>query len=260
MDFRGDGQPITDNGMDTVCETLGVSEPEVWAVISVETRSFGFFQDKRPQILFERHVFSRLTSREYDILNPNISSKRPGGYVGGVYEYTRLEKAMEFNRETALQSASWGVGQVMGFNHKAVGFDSVEEMVWDMVESEDRQLLIVARFIQANGLRGVLRRHNWASFARGYIGKEFKKNEYDARLAAAYAKYKTILPDLALRTAQAGLVYLGFEPGPIDGLRGRRTRSALILFQERYDLPITGELDSETEERLLAEAFPSRDP
>jgi peptidoglycan hydrolase-like protein with peptidoglycan-binding domain len=126
-----------------------------------------------------------------------------------------------------------------------------------MVKDEDSQLLAMANFIKGNGLDGALRRQNWTSFARGYNGKDFKKNEYDTRLAAAHAKYKTILPDLGLRTAQAGLLYLGINPGPIDGLRGRRTRSALIQFQETHGLPATGELDDETEAKLLSEAFPA---
>jgi peptidoglycan hydrolase-like protein with peptidoglycan-binding domain len=80
-------------------------------------------------------------------------------------------------------------------------------------------------------------------------------NEYDTRLAAAYAKYRTSLPDLALRTAQAALLYLGIDPGPIDGLHGRRTRAAVVAFEERFGMGVTGELDHDTESKLLAEAF-----
>jgi len=255
MVFQDQGRPLSDEGMDRVCETLGVADPEVWAVLTVETRGFGFLQDRRPQILFERHIFRRLTDGKYDAENADISNKNPGGYVSGPGEYARLEKAMGLDREAALQSASWGIGQVMGFNYKMADFDTVDDMVKDMVKDEDAQMLAMANFIIHNNLAGALRRHNWASFARGYNGKGFKKNEYDTRLAAAYVKYKTILPDLTLRTAQSSLWYIGFEPGPIDGLRGRRTRSALVQFQNRYGLPITGELDEDTEAKLLAEAF-----
>lgn len=255
MNFQDQGRPLSDQGMDRVCETLGVAEPEVWAVITVETRGFGFLRDRRPQILFERHIFHRLTEGRYDAENADISNKNPGGYIGGSAEYTRLEKAMAFDRDLALQSASWGIGQVMGFNCEVAGFADVNAMVADMVKGEDAQLLAMAQFITGNHLAGALQRHNWPSFARGYNGKHFKKNEYDTRLAASYAKYKTILPDLTLRIAQSALLYLGFEPGPIDGLRGRRTRSALIQFQERYGLPVTGELDEETESKLFSEAW-----
>ena len=159
---------------------------------------------------------------------------------------------MKLDREAALQSASWGIGQVMGFNYKAAGFASVDAMVTDMVRDENAQLLAIANFIKGNNLASALQLQNWVSFARGYNGKDFKKNEYDTRLAAAHAKYKTLLPDLALRTAQVALLYLGIDPGPIDGFRGRRTRSALIQFQQRGGLPATGELDRDTESSLLA--------
>jgi hypothetical protein len=256
MNFHGPGRPLSDAGMQRICGTLGVSEAQVWAVLAVETRGFGFLPDRRPQILFERHVFHRLTQGRHDKAHADVSSATAGGYVGGAGEYARLEQAMQLDRKAALQSASWGIGQLMGFNYRVAGYTGVNSMVAAMVKSENAQLLAVARYIKGNNLSEALQRQNWASFARGYNGPEFKKNEYDARLAAAHAKYKIARPDLAWRTAQVALRYLGFGPGPIDGFRGRRTRSALIQFQERSALPETGELDHDTERKLLAQAFP----
>ena len=255
MNFQSQGRSLSDEGMDQACTTLGVSESEVWAVLTVETRGFGFLQDRRPQILFERHIFHRRTQGRHDSGNADISNAKAGGYLGGTGEYTRLEKAMSLDRKAALESASWGIAQVMGFNYEVAGFATVDAMVAGMVKDEDAQLLAMANFIKGNMLAGALQRQNWASFARGYNGPEFKKNEYDTRLAAAHAKYKILLPDLALRTAQAALLYLGIDPGPIDGFRGRRTRSALTQFQEQSGLPETGELDHDTESKLLAKAF-----
>jgi hypothetical protein len=255
VNFQDQGRPLSDEGMDRICSTLGVSEQAVWAVLTVETSGFGFLQDRRPRILFERHIFHRLTDGSQDSGYPDISNAKPGGYSGGPEEYTRLEKAMGLDREAALQSASWGIGQVMGFNYKVAGFVTIEDMVAALVKHEDTQLLAMANFIRGNNLAGALQRQNWTSFAHGYNGPGFKKNEYDTRLAAAYAKYKDIPPDLALRTAQAALLYLGIDPGPIDGFRGRRTRSALMQFQKQSGLPETGDLDRETASKLLAKAF-----
>lgn len=250
MKFKSKGQPLNDDGFDQTCEKLGVPESVLWAILTVETRGFGFFHDRSPQILFERHVFHRLTDGKYDHGNDGISSKHPGGYVGGISEYKRLKKAIKLNEEAALQSASWGIAQIMGFNHKIAGFDDIFSFVKDMVRDENRQLFAMASFIDGNGLAGALRRRNWISFARRYNGPSFKKNEYDTRLAAAFAKFQVILPDLELRTAQVALQYLGYNPGPIDGIRGRNTRSALISFQEDEELAVTGELDMETKRRL----------
>ena len=255
MKLKSTGQPLDDDGMDKVCSTLGVSESEIWAILTVETRGFGFFSDRSPQILFERHIFHRLTNGLYDEGNVDISHTNPGGYKGGSREYSRLKKAMKLDQDAALKSASWGIGQVMGFNHAVAGFPTVKAFVQAMVKNENEQLLAMANFIKGNNLAGALQRNNWVSFARGYNGREFKKNEYDTRLAAAHAKYKITLPDLTLRSAQAALQYLSFSPGPIDGLRGRRTRSAIIQFQAQSGLAETGELDQYTESKLMESAF-----
>ncbi|QHG64382.1 N-acetylmuramidase domain-containing protein [Pseudomonas putida] len=253
MSFQGKGSPLSDEGMNEVCDSLGVSESEIWAVLTVETRGFGFLSDRRPQILFERHVFHRLTQGLYDG-NPDISRSKAGGYVGGAGEYARLETAMQLDKTAALQSASWGIGQVMGFNFKVAGFTSTDKLVAAMVKDENSQLQAMAHFIMGNNLAGALQRNNWVSFARSYNDADFKRNEYDTRLAAAHAKFKVTLPDLNLRTAQAALQYLGMDPGPIDGIRGRRTFSALIRFQESEGLAETGLLDQDTLERLVEKA------
>jgi peptidoglycan hydrolase-like protein with peptidoglycan-binding domain len=49
-----------------------------------------------------------------------------------------------------------------------------------------------------------------------------------------------------VRSAQVYLMYLGFEPSDIDGIFGRRTRSAMNEYQLRNHLPITDELDDTT--------------
>lgn len=256
MDYQGRGVPLDDGGMDQVCAALGVADAEVWAVLTVETRGFGFLTDRRPQILFERHVFHRLTHGKFDKDNEDFSNVHPGGYIGGAGEYERLAKAFALDKASALQSASWGIGQVMGFNFKTAGYASIDTFVAGMVKDENTQLLAMANFIRENGLAAALQRDNWVSFARGYNGPDFKRNEYDTRLAAAHAKYQVLLPDLQLRTAQAALKYLGFNPGPIDGIRGRQTTSALIGFQHGEGLPESGLLDEDTFARLRAKAFP----
>ena len=258
MKFEGQGRPLSSEGITRICDTLGCDRPTVWAVLSVETSGFGFLRDRRPQILFERHIFHGLTRGRFDRGHEDISDPTRGGYLFGVQEYARLERAIGFDEEAALNSASWGVGQVMGFNFAVAGFTTVKALVNAMVHGEDAQLSAMADFIKVNNLSRALRNQDWTAFARGYNGPAFAENEYDGKLKDAHAKYRGALPDLAMRTAQAGLLYLGLEPGPVDGVAGKRTRSALIAFQARVGLPQTGELDSMTEGTLLAAAFPDQ--
>ena len=107
----------------------------MWAVLGVETSGCGFRPDRRPKILFERHVFSRETDGRWDRSHPELSNSTPGGYSGGgPDQYLRLQKAMALDRRAALRSESWGVGQVMGFNAVNDGFADVEKMVDAMAQ------------------------------------------------------------------------------------------------------------------------------
>jgi S1-C subfamily serine protease len=55
--------------------------------------------------------------------------------------------------------------------------------------------------------------------------------------------HRTATPE-EIRKAQVLLSKLGYEPGPIDGLVGRKTRKAIVNFQQDFDLPETGEVDN----------------
>ncbi len=244
--FKGPGLPLDQNGVSTVLERLETAAPELWAVLTVETQGCGFLPDRRPAILYERHIFSRETGHRFDGAHPDISNREPGGYgAGGAHQYERLEQALALDRKAALRSASWGIGQVMGFNAKSAGYSDVEAMVAGMMVSENDQLLAMSGEIISNGLHRALQAHNWPAFARGYNGPAYAKNKYDTRLAAAYQKALGLLPDLSLRAAQIYLMYLGYHPGPIDGVPGRKTFSALNEFQRDDGLPINTEIDDQ---------------
>jgi hypothetical protein len=241
--FAGKGSPLSPTGLSAVSGQLEVQAAEVWTVLHVETGGCGFLPDRRPDILFERHVFSRETRGRFDGQAPDISNPQPGGYgAGGAHQYDRLLKAIALDRPAALRSASWGVGQVMGFNAQIAGFGDVEAMVAAMAESEDKQLLAMAGEIKHNNLHLALKSHDWRAFARGYNGPNFERNQYDTQLAASFQRYRVLLPDLNVRATQLYLSYLGFEPGKVDGVPGSRTRSAIEEFQQQQGLPATGDV------------------
>src|SRR5690606_23743940 len=111
--------------------------------------------------------------------------------------------------------------------------------------------------IISNNLAHPLRVHNWKGFAKGYNGPAYAENQYDTKLAAFFAKYVLNPPDLRMRALQAALAFLGFNPGPVDGLPGKRTRAAVSRFQASRHLPVTGVIDGTTEAQLLEAAFPA---
>jgi len=256
VEFRGRAAPVDEDGVEQALDQMGASAADLWAVIGVETSGCGFIANRRPQILFERHVFSRLTNRRFDADHPDISNPVPGGYgAAGEAQYDRLERAMSLDREAALSSASWGLGQILGSNAVNAGFENVSTMIDAMCDAENAQVLAMARFIVFAGLDDALRSHEWARFARGYNGPGFRIRGYDTRLAAAHdAIEQNGLPDLVLRAAQLYLTFLAFRPGPIDGVMGPRTLAALHRFQASRGLAATDRVDAPTFDALRAAA------
>jgi uncharacterized protein (TIGR02594 family) len=255
--FQGAGLPLTDDALAAAAQKLGCGVAEIWAIAFTETDPpyGGFLADKRPQILFERHIFSRLTNGRFDATNPNISNPRPGGYgAGGAHQYDRLSQAMSLDESAALQSASWGIGQVLGENYREAGFASPEELALQLFASEDQQLIAVANEIVADGAARALATHDWKTFARIYNGPNYAQNDYDTTIRTWYEKFSGgASPDLRIRTAQLYLMYLGFEPSDIDGSFGRRTRSAMNEFQSHKGMPVTNDLDDPTFAAIEAE-------
>jgi len=253
-EFTGPGNPMTASGLSAGCDKLGVKAAEIWSILTVETLGCGFLPDRRPQILFERHVFRKETNGAFDAVAPDLSNPAPGGYgARGAFQYQRLVRAIQLNRAAALRSTSWGIGQIMGFNAQTAGFADTESMVAAMVQSEDQQIAGMIAFLQENNLDQFLRTHDWSSFARAYNGPNFAINQYDVRLASAFQKFSTgLLPDLTVRAAQAILTFLGFQPGPVDGVMGRITRSELTEFQSQRGVSATGNLDDVTLQTLQA--------
>lgn len=251
-EFRGTAEPLTQAGFDTAVSALGAESASLWSVVTVETGGFGFLPDRRPKILFERHIFHERTGGKFSAQHPDISNRDPEGYIGGAAEYERLSRAMALNRVAALESVSWGLPQIMGFNAKACGYDSAEDMITRFQASETAQLDGMVRFINHNkNLAKALKEKAWASFAKIYNGPAFAKNEYDKKLAKFHDQYATgPQPDIDIRADQIRLSYLGHNPKGIDGVLGKGTRRAINAFQTERGLPVTGELDAPTRAKL----------
>lgn len=250
--FVGRSGILSDAAFGEAVRRLGIDAARLWAVLTVETRGFGFLPDRRPKILFERHVFHRRTGGRFSANDPEVSSPGAGGYRGGGAEYARLARAMALDRRAALESASWGLPQLMGFHAASLRYRDVEELVAGFIDGEDAQLDGAVRFIAANAaLADALRARKWATVAFYYNGKNYAKNAYDVKLARyhdLYAAGRT--PSLEVRAAQARLTFLGYDPRGVDGVLGHGTRAAALAFQKATGLPATSDLDDATQDRL----------
>lgn len=236
MQFKGRAQRLTDLDLPTVGAMIGVGEDEIHAVLDVEAAGSGFDKQGRPKMLFEPHVFwrelgpgpKRDEAARQGLARPQWKRDYPAD------SYPRLLAAMKIDAEAALRSASWGLGQVMGFNHAAAGHPSARAMVAAFMDSEGAQLAAMVNFIKANGLDDELRRHDWKGFARGYNGPGFAKNGYDRKLAAAFEKWRKIkdtpLPPKA--AAPAPVPAPAPQTTPTHGLFAAILRALVAIFRK----------------------------
>ncbi|WP_201774015.1 N-acetylmuramidase domain-containing protein [Pseudoxanthomonas suwonensis] len=187
---------------------LQVELPALKAIAEVESSGSGFLPapDRRPKILFEGHIFHRLTAGRHSAGHPNISypkwdRRQYSGSLAG--EWKRLDKAAALDPAAAMQSASWGAFQIMGFNYALCGFDNVGRFVDCQAAGADGQLEAFANLLSRPGspLIQPLRRKDWAKFASLYNGPGYRQNRYDEKMAAAYARHAAATPARGGRAA-----------------------------------------------------------
>lgn len=168
--------------MQSAAATLGLPLALVVAVCETEAKGSGFFSDGTCQILFERHWMYQLlvTAKTKGVADglsnryPSVINPTPGGYSGGPAEYQRLNLAMTVDQSCALQSASWGLFQIMGLNYTFCGYSSIFNYVADMKLSEKKHVTAFVSYIQkyrGGALWNALKAQNFLAFATGYNGK-----------------------------------------------------------------------------------------
>jgi hypothetical protein len=187
---------LRDADLMRAADRLDVPLAAVRAVNAVEARDGGFLPDGRPVILFERHVmYRRLKAAGFDAdalaaRYPNVVNPARGGYAGGAAEHMRLAIAADIAPDIAIESASWGLFQIMGFHWDLLKYGSAQDFAARMRATEGDQLDAFVAFIEADpALHKALKARRWAEFARLYNGPAYKDNLYDIKLARAYAQF-----------------------------------------------------------------------
>jgi hypothetical protein len=193
LNFKGAAKRIEDLDIPRIAATIGCGEDHLHAFMDVEAAGSGFDSQGRPKMLFEPHVFYRNLQGE----------KRERAVSAGLAykswkqnypkdSYPRLFMAMDIDETAALKAASWGLGQILGENHKLVGYATPQAMVRAFVEDEETHLEAIVAFLKGKGLDKHLRAENWAKVAEGYNGAQYAKNGYHTKMRAAFAKWQKI--------------------------------------------------------------------
>lgn len=183
---------ITEADIQAAADKLGVTPAHIRMVRKVESGGKSFDDRGRPVILFEPHIFHKRTGGKWSPADFSYATWRqkpyPKGYDG---RWAQMAAAAEHDEVAALESASWGLFQIMGYHWKALGYASVQEMVEAMTASEGGHLDALVRFIQVNGLTAALRKctagdpDSCRDFARGYNGGGYARNAYHVKLSEA---------------------------------------------------------------------------
>lgn len=294
--FRGSADRLDDLDIPHIASRIMVGEDELHAFMDVEANGSGFDAAGRPKMLFEPHVFFRNLDGEKRsrAVMRGLAYSKWGMKPYPKDSYQRLLAAMEIDETAALKSASWGLGQILGENHKAAGFDSPQEMVLEFMDDEATHLSAMVNFLIANRLDDELRRHDWVGLARGYNGPGYAKHNYHGRLAAAFKRWQGIRdtpvgtpPPVSIeeadtfpvlrygdgywrnvklatyvKIAQGHLKRWGLYDEEIDGKFGAETEQAVRIFQQTHGLTVDGVIGpEETWPKLVSDAiYPTEEP
>lgn len=177
---------------------LGADLSAVKAVATVESNGGGFLPDGRVKVQFEPHVFYKQLTTKFGkaradkelSAHPDLVALKPGSYQSLDKEDKDMNRAAQvIDRQCALESASWGAFQIMGYHWKTCGYPTLQVFI-NAQYTAAGQLDTFVRFILADSrLVRALKAKDWATFARIYNGPAFAKNQYDTKLAAADKKF-----------------------------------------------------------------------
>jgi hypothetical protein len=186
---------LTDRDMAEAARRLGCSLPQIRAVRKVEAAGKGYDKAGMPKILYERHLFHRLTGSRFS--PAPFSNRAAGGYTndancdGIVDSWDRLCEAIATGEvDAAFQSCSWGLFQVLGQWWDELEYPSPFAMAWTSAQSEGDQLEMFVRYVEHFDLQDELRRLSpnpvtCRPFAAAYNGPGYRKFSYDEKLAEA---------------------------------------------------------------------------
>ena len=182
---------FTEVAYSKVAQELDCEIALIKAIEEVESAKAGFTDEGRLMCLFEGHVFHKLTKGKFDENYPTISYRKwtkKHYYSDPDREYKeRFSLAFLLDKDAAMQSASWGAFQIMGFHWKALGFKNVGEMIDFLKADINNHLFLFAKFVKGHSrLLLAFQQKNFQKIAYYYNGSGYRKNKYDQKLANAY--------------------------------------------------------------------------
>lgn len=177
---------VTDEEIEAFAAMAGCTPKQLRAVANVESAGSGFDRQGRPKILFERHLFHRLTDGRWSV--SSFSNPKGGGYSED--SWAKLGAACAKDPDAAFSSCSWGKFQVLGTHWSKLGYDSPFSLAKATTESEANHYLLLVQYVRAFGLADEMRAlstdpETCRAFAKGYNGPQYQRFNYHTKLAEA---------------------------------------------------------------------------
>ncbi len=181
---------LTREELNGLAESIDIDYASLMAFISVESGGKGFING-RIVIQFEPAWFKKKApfapSGLWSLNKVENQDK----------EYKAFSDAFHKNANAAMQSTSWGLGQIMGYHYARLGYKTVDDMVNAFKLSEYQQVKGIVKFIQTDPrLLKAIQTKNWHLVATYYNGGGYKelaikygREPYNISMAKAYQKY-----------------------------------------------------------------------
>lgn len=215
--YMGEFDPLEDEDFIELAKEYNLDEAHVRAVVEVESNGKGSHSSGALVALNEPHWVWNTTSGALRNKLANTTVRIGGaswklahkyrrGQKYPPTSYPRIDKVVEVvaanhkggqkaGIEIAALSTSWGLGQIMGFNHKLCGFSSAADMAQEFSKGEYYQLKGMLEFIKTKGILDDLRAGRWDEFAKGYNGEDYRDRNYHGRLKNAYVRWVERIKD-----------------------------------------------------------------
>ena len=263
-----------------VATAEGIEPAALLAFVQVESGGQPYEEDgKTPIILCEPYQFwnNLPASARTEAAGLGLAASHwdPHGYRDqgtSAGRLARFARMCAFDEAAAYRSVSMGLLQIMGSNAQACGYADAHAMFEAMSSGGAAEMLRAGvAFMRHGGILPHLAAHDWVKVALAYNGAGERRNNYDSKLAAAYAHWHVALASgqivpsdgvttlslgnkgAAVQDLQKALTAKGYFVR-IDGKYGPKVMAAVASFQVHNGLPADGICGPNTRKALDAAA------
>lgn len=196
------------NLLTVLSDTMGIEAACAVAVLLVESGGEGFGADGRPIIRFENHQFWKYWGKKNaDVFHAHFTYNPSARWKDHRFckkknapwedfhgnqkkEWRVLNFARKLDDSAALKSMSMGAPQIMGFNHKKIGYATVQDM-FDFFSRDIRYHIFGLFDFMNDVMVEALKKHDFTAFAKRYNGPG-QAAKYGAKIQEFYDAFQSL--------------------------------------------------------------------